>query len=103
MNKEVISQEVSVGVVQPEGDLVAAKLPALRSKLQEMVGAGVRRLTVDLTMAQMVDSAGIGLLISAHNSLKKAGGELAVINASCDILALFQAMRIHQHFSVTGN
>jgi anti-anti-sigma regulatory factor len=54
-------------------------------------------------MAQMVDSAGIGLLISAHNSLKKAGGELAVINASCDILALFQAMRIHQHFSVTGN
>ena len=51
----------------------------------------------------MVDSAGIGLLISAHNSLKKAGGELAVIHASSDILALFRTMRIHQHFSVSGN
>jgi anti-anti-sigma factor len=103
MNNEIVSPDVSTAVVQPEGDLVAAKLPVLRSKLQEMVASGVRRLTVDLTLAQMVDSAGIGLLISAHNSLKKAGGELVVIHASSDILALFKTMRIHQHFSVSGN
>jgi anti-anti-sigma regulatory factor len=51
----------------------------------------------------MVDSAGIGLLISAHNSLKKAGGELTVIQVSKDILDLFRTMRIHQHFSVSGS
>jgi anti-anti-sigma factor len=103
MNEELTSLDTSAAVLQPEGDLVAAQLPALRSKLQAMVGSGVRRLTIDLTLAQMVDSAGIGLLISAHNSLKKAGGELAVIHASGDILALFRTMRIHQHFSVSGN
>jgi anti-anti-sigma regulatory factor len=43
------------------------------------------------------------LLISAHNSLKKVGGQLAVIHASTDILELFQTMRMHQHFSVSGN
>jgi len=58
---------------------------------------------MDLAAAEMVDSAGIGLLISAHNSLKKAGGELTVIHASKDILNLFRTMRIHQHFSVSGN
>lgn len=103
MNEELTSADVSAAILQPEGDLVAAKLPAIRSKLQDMVGAGVRRLTIDLTQTEMVDSAGIGLLISAHNSLKKAGGELAVIHASSDILALFRTMRIHQHFSVSGN
>jgi anti-anti-sigma regulatory factor len=51
----------------------------------------------------MVDSTGIGLLISAHNSLKKAGGDLTVIHASKDILDLFRTMRIHQHFSVSGS
>jgi anti-anti-sigma regulatory factor len=51
----------------------------------------------------MVDSSGIGLLISAFNSLRKVGGHLAVIHASADILALFQSMRMHQHFSVSGN
>ena len=82
---------------------MAVKLPALRSKLREMVGSGIVHLTMDLASAEMVDSAGIGLLISAHNSLKKAGGELTVIHASKDILDLFRTMRIHQHFSVSGN
>jgi anti-anti-sigma factor len=103
MNNQTKPQEVTAAVLQPEGDLVAARLPALRSKLQEMLGAGTVHLTLDLAGAQMVDSAGIGLLISAHNSLKKAGGELTVIHASKDILDLFRTMRIHQHFSVSGS
>ena len=103
MNNQTKPQEVTAAVLQPEGDLVAARLPALRSKLQEMLGAGTVHLTLDLAGAQMVDSAGIGLLISAHNSLKKAGGELTVVHASKDILDLFRTMRIHQHFSVSGD
>jgi anti-anti-sigma factor len=102
MNNETKTPEVTTAVVEPEGDLVAATLPALRSKLQEMLGAGVVHLTLDLDATKMVDSAGIGLLISAHNSLKKAGGELTVIHVSKDILNLFRTMRIHQHFSVSG-
>jgi anti-anti-sigma factor len=103
MTNETKTQEVTAAVVQPEGDLVAAKLPALRSKLQQMLGSGTVHLTLDLSGTQMVDSAGIGLLISAHNSLKKAGGELTVIHVSKEILDLFRTMRIHQHFSVSGN
>jgi anti-anti-sigma factor len=102
MDDKTISQE-STAVLQPEGDLVAARLPALRTKLRDMVAAGVLHLTLDLEGTQMVDSAGIGLLISAHNSLKKKGGELTVIHASKDILDLLKTMRIHQHFSISGN
>ena len=102
MEDKTLSQDATA-VLQPEGDLVAAKLPALRAKLRELVAAGVLHLTLDLAATQMVDSAGIGLLISAHNSLKKAGGELTVIHASKDIFDLFRTMRIHQHFSVSGD
>lgn len=103
MNNETKPQEATMAVVEPEGDLVANRLPALRSKLQGMLGAGTVHLTLDLAGTRMVDSAGIGLLISAHNSLKKAGGELTVIHASKEILDLFRTMRIHQHFSVSGS
>jgi anti-anti-sigma factor len=102
MNESSISQETSA-VVRPEGDLVAARLPALRSQLREIVASGIVRLTLDLSSTQSVDSAGIGLLISAHNSMKKAGGDLNVIHASNDILELFRTMRIHQRISVSGN
>jgi anti-anti-sigma factor len=103
MNQDTVPKDPSAATLQPEGDLVAVKLPALRSKLREMVDSGIIHLTMDQAAAEMVDSAGIGLLISAHNSLKKAGGELTVIHASKDILNLFRTMRIHQHFSVSGN
>ena len=103
MNQEASSAETTAAVIQPEQDLVSIHLPALRWKMREMVESGVRQVTIDLSKVQMVDSAGLGLLIATHNSLKKVGGQLAVVHASADILQLFKTMRIHQHFSVSGN
>jgi anti-anti-sigma factor len=103
MNDETFSQNPAGATLQPEGDLVLARLPALRARLREMVASGISHLTLDLAGVQAVDSAGIGLLVSAHNSLKKAGGELTVIHASKDILHLLTTMRVHRHFSISGS
>jgi len=103
MNDETKVEDPTAAVIRLEGDLVSPRLPAARTILREMVSAGKVHVTVDLSDTQMVDSAGIGLLISAHNSLKKAGGELTVIHASKEILELFRTMRIHQHFRVSGD
>lgn len=98
-----LTREDSRALIRPtEEDVVAAWVPEYRSKMRGAVADGVRELVLDLTNVQMVDSTGIGLLIAAHNSLRKLGGHLAVIHASEEILNLFQSMRIHQHFSVSG-
>jgi anti-anti-sigma factor len=88
-------------VVHPAGDVVAASVPELRSALREALANGVLDMAIDFAGVSMVDSTGLGLLISAHNSISKAGGKLAVIHASKEILDLFRSMRIHQHFSVS--
>jgi anti-anti-sigma factor len=100
----VVTREDNKAVIRPAGDnIVAASIPEMRLKMRGVLDEGVRELVVDLTGVQMVDSSGIGLLISAYNSLRKVGGHLEVIHASADILALFQTMRMHQHFSVSGD
>ena len=96
-------QEHKQAVVHPAGDVVAATIDNLRQEMQGMLGAGVREMSMDLSDVRMMDSRGIGLLISAHNSLRKVGGTLAVVHASKDILDLLHTMRIHQHFSVSGD
>src|SRR5580698_5015881 len=99
-----ITREDNKVVLRPAGDgIVAASIPELRAKMRAAVEEGVRELVIDLTDVQMVDSSGIGLLISAYNSLKKVGGQLSVIHASTEILELFHTMRMHQHFSISGN
>ncbi len=99
-----VTREESKAVIRPAGeDIVAASVPELRVRMREIVAQGVRELVLDLTEVQMVDSSGIGLLMAACNSLRKTGGQLAIIHASEDILDLFRSMRMHQHFSVSGN
>jgi len=100
----VLTREGDKAVIRPSGlDIVASSVPELRTQLRGVVEDGARQVVVDLSGVQMVDSSGIGLLIAAHNSLHRLGGKLAVIHASSDILDLFHMMRIHQHFSVSGN
>ncbi len=97
-----MTNENEQGVLCPQGDVVASAVPQLRTELRDLVGTGVRRLVVDMTNVQMVDSAGLGLLIAAHNSLKKVGGEMTVIQASSDILELLTTLRMNQHFKIEG-
>jgi anti-anti-sigma factor len=103
MTNTIAEQEQNKAVIHPAGDVVAASIDELRQVMQGMLGGGVREMTVDLTHVRMIDSRGIGLLISAHNSLRKVGGQLSVVHASKDVLDLLHTMRIHQHFSVSGD
>jgi anti-anti-sigma factor len=59
-------------------------------------------MVLDLANTRMLDSSGIGLLIAAHNSIRKAGGQMSVIHASPEIVDLLRTMRIHQHMTVAG-
>jgi anti-anti-sigma factor len=100
----VVTREDNKAVIRPAADsIVAASVPNLRLQVRGIIAEGVRDLVVDLSDVRMVDSSGIGLLISAHNSLRKLDGKLSVIHASAEILELFRTMRMHQHFSVSGN
>jgi anti-sigma B factor antagonist len=100
----VVTREENKAVVRAVGDtIVAATIPELRTELRGLVADGIRDLVVDLGGVRMVDSSGIGLLMAAHNSLRRAGGHLTIVNASADLLELFRSMRMHQHFRVSGN
>ena len=98
-----LNREEKKATIETVGeDVVAASVPEIRARMREALDAGVSELVVDLANVQMVDSTGIGLLISAHNSLNRIGGRISVIHASPDILELFQTMRMHHHFSISG-
>lgn len=100
----VVTREDTKAIVRPSGDtIVAATIPELRSKMRGIVEEGVKDLTVDLADVRMVDSSGIGLLISAYNSLSKVGGQFALIHVSPELMDLFKTMRMHQHFTVSGS
>ena len=62
--------------------------------------ARIKDLTIDLGGVEMIDSVGLGVLIATHNSLRQAGGQLAVANPSPDVQSLLRTMRLDKHFKV---
>jgi len=97
---EEIIREGTKATLKVPVDITATTEQSLRKLLKEILAGGVTELTMDLALVRMVDSVGIGLLISAHNSLSKVGGVLIAVNVSNDLMDLFKNMRLHQHFTI---
>lgn len=95
-----IEKEGSRAVYRPGRDVVASVIGEMRQELKDLIAGGVSDLTIDLSGVEMIDSVGLGLLISAHNSLNKTGGTVTVNNVSKDLYDLFSNMRLTQHFTV---
>jgi serine/threonine-protein kinase RsbW len=88
--------------VRLDGDLVSTITDEVREELKKLVAEGATVVSLDMAKTEVIDSIGLGLVISLHNSLAKAGGSLSVVNLSPDIQGLFRNMRLDRHFTVTG-
>jgi len=97
-----ITKAGAAAVVQTSGDITASVVPALREQMKQLLGEGITEVTIDLAHTAMIDSVGIGLVVSLHNSLSQKGGKLSLVNVSGDLQNLFHTMRLDQHFSVSG-
>ena len=96
-----IERKDGIIVVRPGVDIVASQCAALKEEMLQIIRDGEKKFIIDLQDTQMIDSSGIGLLISTQNSLKDNDGEgIELINISDDIHKLFTAMRLDQHFKM---
>lgn len=89
-------------VVAFDGDLTSSTVLHVRPRLGALMTDGVRELVFDFARTDFVDSSGVGMLLSAHNWLSKAGGRLEVVEASEEVRSLFHAMRLDKRFPVKG-
>ncbi len=60
----------------------------LESTVKELIDTGARRVVLDLADVTLVNSSGLGSIISCHASLKKAGGDLKLLKVSNKIESL---------------
>ncbi|MDR3557507.1 MAG: STAS domain-containing protein [Syntrophobacteraceae bacterium] len=97
-----IEQSENQALIQLQEPLTSALARELRPRLLEVIAKGATQMVMDLSLVDLVDSGGIGLLIATRNSLAKVGGGMRIVGASSEIQHLFQVMRLDRHFEVEG-
>lgn len=95
-----IDREAAVPVIVPRVKrLDASVAPAFKAQVVDLVGAGERRLVVDLAGVDFLDSSGLGALVSILKALGTQG-TMAVCGARGGVLSLFKLTRMDKVFAI---
>ena len=87
---------VEAGVVRLviEGELDALSSPNLRNEVDKLVATQPTRVEVDLKSLRMVDSSGVGTLVSLYKRVRAQGGAVMLMGLRDQPLAIFRLLRL---------
>src|SRR6476646_3430736 len=80
-----------------EGDLDAVSVSDLRSELDKLVAARPKSVEVDLSHLRMIDSSGVGALVSLYKRVRAQGGNVVIKGIRDQPLAIFQLLKLDRY------
>jgi anti-sigma B factor antagonist len=91
-----------VTVVELDGRIVLGEeSSALREKVKGLLAEGKKKLVLDMKKVGMIDSSGLGALVSAHSTATTAGASLRLSSLSERSNQLLQMTRLLTVFEVS--
>jgi anti-sigma B factor antagonist len=105
MPLKIASREMDdVVVLVLEGRIVLGEeTTGLRDKVKTVLGEGRKKIVLDLQNVTMIDSSGLGAMVSVHSSAKAAGATLRLCNLGTRTNELLQMTRLLTVFEVSGS
>ena len=90
-----------VAVVDFSGQITLGESSAkFRTMIREIVDMGHRKIILNLSDVDYIDSAGIGELVNASTSLRNVQGELKLLNLSRRLRDIVQITRLYTIFDI---
>lgn len=97
---EPVDWEGTLAVSRGEMDIAA--VPALRKLLDDVIGAGTRRLVIDLTEVDFVDSVALATLVGAQRRIGD-DGRMAIVATHPYVMLVFEATGLHHVISIVDS
>lgn len=96
---EVIRKEIQPGTIalQISGEVRTSNdRQRLTQSVEEEIQNGVRRVILDLSGLQIIDSAGVGSIVLCYSHVRKAGGTLRLAGAKGMVETVLKLTQIHR-------
>jgi anti-sigma B factor antagonist len=91
LETEVFDIDPDITVISCAGRFtLGTQLRLTESMINTLIKNGTRKLVVDLTHTELVDSAGLGILMHVFAELEQLGGSMRVAGANSRVSNLFQ-------------
>jgi len=94
MTFSISTTEAGVTRLAIEGELDAVSVSDLRGELEKLLARRPARVEIDLSLLRMVDSSGVGALVSLYKRVRAQGGDVVVTGLRDQPLAIFRLLRL---------
>jgi anti-sigma B factor antagonist len=103
MALKITTREVDgVAVLALDGRIVLGEETSeLREKVKSLVGEGKKNIILNLSNVTLIDSAGLGALVTAHSSAKSRGASLRLSNLGTRFNELLQITKLYTIFEIS--
>ena len=96
--------EPDVTVVELTGHLnLGNELMSLESAVKRAIQEGARKLVIDVTRLEYIDSAGIGMLVACNGQMDRAGGKMRVAGAQGTVSKAFEVVHMDRIMSLDAD
>ena len=103
-NRFILSAEPRSHRVEPDITVVAISgrltlgslLQSIESEIQELIDGGARKLVLDLTGLNAIDSSGVGTLIICGEHMDRLGGRMRMAGAHGSVAKIFGTIHINR-------
>jgi anti-sigma B factor antagonist len=96
--------EPDVTVVELTGHLnLGNELMSLEVAVKRVIQEGARKLVIDVTKLEYIDSAGIGMLVACNGQMDRAGGKMRVAGASGTVSKAFDVVHMDRIMSLDAD
>lgn len=89
-------------VVTIRGEFDANSVPSVRKDLDAIVEAKPRQVVVDLSSLRLIDSTGVGGIVSLFKRTRAYGGEFVVTGVRGQPESIFKVLRLDRVFESPG-
>ena len=89
-----------VTVLRISGSLDALSTPELRPTIDALVAEKRPVITVDLSDLRLIDSSGVGAIVSLYKRMRALGARVEVVGLKDQPLAIFRLLRLDRIFTV---
>jgi anti-sigma B factor antagonist len=87
-------------VFSVHGELDLHEAPELKGRISFAIDHGARLIVVDLTHVTFIDSMALGVLLSATNRLRPAGGQIRLVVPNPNIRRVFEISQLDRVLTI---
>jgi anti-sigma B factor antagonist len=81
-------------------EITAANAATTRDEIKKAIGSSHRVLEIDLSETTLLDSSGLGALLSVHKAMLAQGGEVKIVSPTAKALQVLEITRLHRIFEI---